>query len=111
MNWKAIAIASAAAAGLLAPAPALAQGGYSLRNDTGRTVNCRLERPHSASAERFALRPGEAFSRPAASSTPRVLTCDTGAASLRASLRPGPAYALAVDPETRRVAVRIVPGG
>jgi hypothetical protein len=111
MNWKAIAIASAAAVGLMAPAPAWAQGAYSLRNDAGRTLNCRLDRPHSAAGDRFALRHGEEWSRPAQGGAPRVLTCDTGADSLRASLRPGPRYVLVVDQGTRRVVVRVAAAG
>lgn len=111
MICKAILIAAAAAAGLAAPAPAWAQSAYSLRNDAGRTFACRLDRPRSSSADRFTLRGGEEWSRPAQSAAPRRLLCDTGADPLVAVLRPGPRYVLAVDPESRRVVLRIASAG
>ncbi|MEA3029657.1 MAG: hypothetical protein QOG13_982 [Sphingomonadales bacterium] len=109
MNWKPIVIAAAAAAGLAAPAPAWAQGAYSLRNNAGRSLPCRLQRPHSAAADRFTLRDGEEWRRPAQSAAPRRLVCDTGADPLWAVLRPGPRYVLVLDPGSRRIVVRIAP--
>lgn len=110
MNWKAIAIVAAVATGLTGPAPAWAQGAYSLRNEAGRTLNCRLDRPRSSVTDRFTLRRGEEWSRPAQGGAPRRLACDTGADPLRAVLRPGPRYVLAVDRGTRRIVVRIMDG-
>ncbi len=108
MNLRIFAI-GALAAGLTAPAAATVETAYHLRNDTRQTQSCRLHRPHSAAADRFILRPGEAWNRPATDGDARRLVCDIGTTALITSLRAGYNYALILDPETGRFAIQIVP--
>jgi hypothetical protein len=109
MDWKAIVGSALAAGALVAPAPALAQGSYRLRNDTRQTQNCRLDRPHRTVSDRFVLRPGAEWSQAAQGSVPRRLVCDVGPEPLQTVIRPGPLYALVVDAQSGRVVARIVP--
>jgi len=109
MNGKTYAMVAFAAAALAAPAAVTAQVGYHLRNDTRQTQSCRLHRPHSAAADRFILRPGEAWNRPAEGGDSRRLVCDVGTTALISNLRAGYNYALILDPETGRFAIQIVP--
>ena len=110
MSWKFLAIAASAAAVLLAPAPAWAQGDFHVRNDTRRTLSCGLRREHGSMVELFVLRAGGGWTQPAASGAARLLICDVNRLPLRARLRPGVDYVLAEDSATGRVTVRIAGG-
>lgn len=109
MDGKKFALAALATAGLASPAPATAQVGFHLRNDTRQTQTCRLHRPHSTMADRLILRPGQTWNLPADSSESRRLVCEVGLAPVVTNLRPGYNYALILDPETGRFAIQIVP--
>jgi hypothetical protein len=109
MKARTLVMAALAGLGLAAPAAAWAEVGFHLRNDTRLAQSCRLHRPHSTMTDRFVLRPGEAWNRPAQGGDSRRLVCDTGPAPLVSSLRPGYNYALILDPETGRIALQIVP--
>jgi len=93
MMKRTFVLASVAAAAT--PAAALAEGTYSIRNETGRAVTCALRRERSQALDRFALRNGAEWSQTVAGDGPRALACDAGADRARFQLRAGLRYVLA----------------
>lgn len=74
MVRKAIVLASLFAAA--APAPALAQDVYYVRNETPRAFTCGLRRPHGK-IDRFVLRSGQDWTQTTAGGRGRTLLCDS----------------------------------
>lgn len=90
-----LSIVLAAVAAAATPAAALAEGSYSIRNETGRAVTCALRRERSQALDRFALRNGAEWSQTVAGDGPRALACDAGGVRARFQLRAGLRYVLA----------------
>jgi hypothetical protein len=70
----------ALAAGLLAASPALAgnqgQHSFSLRNDTGATIDCGIKRDGSSAIEGFTIKSGEMWTKSYSSAKPRRVKCE-----------------------------------
>jgi len=86
---------------LSAPGPALAEGTYHFRNDTGRGLNCGLKRTSSDVTTRFTLRPGAEWS--GSVSGQRTLICFVGATRNSFYIEAGLPYALREDRNGRLV--------
>ena len=99
-----ITAALAAATAMTVPAPARnGPDHFSVRNDGGTTLNCRVRRPGRSSYQRVLLRPGEEWRESARPDATRTLYCDPPAAALRYRLRPGVRYRFV--PSERSVAL------
>jgi hypothetical protein len=84
-------------AGLLAASPALAgnedQHSFSLRNDTGGTIDCGIRRDGSAAMERFTIKTGEVWSKSYSGAKARRVMCE-GLYSNWQLVQPDAAYRL-----------------
>ena len=93
-------------AGLLAASPVLAgnQGGYnfSLRNETGATIDCGIKRDGSSSFEGFTVKAGEVWTKSYSSAKARRVKCE-GVYSTWQLVQPGSSYSLVKDAEQRIV--------
>jgi hypothetical protein len=91
-------------AGLLAASPALAgdqdQHSFSLRNDTGGTIDCGIRRDGSASMEGFTIKDGEVWTKSYSSSKARRVRCE-GLYSKWQLVQPDAAYRLVRADEER----------
>ena len=56
-----------------APLPALAEGHYSVRNDTSRTFTCGLRRERRTVIDRFVIRSGEEWGQTSDGNGTRIL--------------------------------------
>jgi hypothetical protein len=91
-------------AALLAASPATAgnqdQHSFSLRNDTGGTVDCGIRRDGSASMEGFTIKAGEVWTRSYSSAKARRVKCE-GLFSNWQLVQPGSTYRLVRDAAER----------
>ncbi|MEA3060961.1 MAG: hypothetical protein QOJ94_742 [Sphingomonadales bacterium] len=91
-------------AGLLAASPALAgnQGehSFSLRNDTGQTVDCGIKRDGSAAIEGITIKAGEVWTKSYSSAKDRRVKCE-GMFSNWQRIQPDGAYRLVRDAHER----------
>ena len=86
--------------------PALAEGRYSVRNETGRTFSCGLRHETRSLIERFVLRNGAEWTNSSAGEGERILLCDSWKFTQRWRMRPGVPYVLANDPHSGFVVLR-----
>jgi hypothetical protein len=91
---KRFAILSIALAAAATPAPALAEGSYSIRNETRRPLTCGLRRERGEVLDRLALRAGGEWRQTTARDGPRTLVCYDGPLRATFRLRSGVRYAL-----------------
>ena len=90
----------------MVPSAAQAQNGgyrFSVRNDSGTTLNCRVSRQGRSSFQTIVLRSGQVWSESDRSPRTRTLYCDPPAAPVRYRLRANTAYRLV--PQTQAVHV------
>lgn len=88
------------AALLAAPsAPALAEGNYTVRNDTGRALTCGLRQERRSIIDRFVLRSNAEWSQTSRRDGPRVLLCDSAKITQRWRVHSGRHYVLTHDRE------------
>lgn len=80
-------------------APALAEGNYSVRNDTGRALTCGLRHDRRSRIDRFLLRSGAEWTQASRGDRPRVLLCDSAKITQRWELHSGRHYVLTHDRE------------
>ena len=108
---KPVLIMAALALGVLAvPAEATQRGESttSVRNDSDRTLNCRIGWRGRSSHRNVVLRPGETWRANADDPKPRSIYCDPPAASVRYRLREGRAYRLVDAPRSFRIVLRLL---
>ena len=93
-------------AGLLPASPALAQGQhiFSLRNDTGATIDCGIKRDGSSAMEGITLKAGEVWTKGYSSSKARRVRCE-GLYSKWQLVQPDANYRL-VKPDNERIVVQ-----
>jgi hypothetical protein len=95
-------------AGLLAASPALAgdqdQHSFSLRNDTGGTIDCGIRRDGSAVRETFTLKAGEVWTKSYSGAKARRVRCE-GLYSSWQLIQPDAAYRL-VRTDDERILVQ-----
>jgi hypothetical protein len=95
-------------AGLLAASPALAgnqdQHSFSLRNDTGATVDCGIKRDGSSAMEGFTIKAGEVWTKSYSSAKARRVKCE-GMFSAWQLVQPDAAYRL-VKTDDERIVVQ-----
>src|SRR5829696_8292940 len=89
----------------VSPAPALAEGNYSVRNGTSRAFSCGLRYERRSVVERFLLRSGTEWRRASQEEGPRVLMCDSYKFTQRWQVVPGVSYLL-VEGRGGRAALR-----
>jgi hypothetical protein len=93
-------------AGLLAASPATAgnqdQHSFSLRNDTGGTIDCGIRRDGSAAMEGFTLKAGEVWTKSYPSAKARRVRCE-GLFSNWQRVQPGASYRLVRSADERIV--------
>jgi hypothetical protein len=91
-------------AGLLAASPALAgnQGehSFSLKNDTGATVDCGIKRDGSSAMEGITIKAGEVWTKSYSSARARRVKCE-GMFSAWQLVQPDSAYRLVRDASER----------
>ena len=92
MTRKAILIASLAIAAM--PAPALAAGDYSVRNETRHGLSCGLRREGRSAMDRFVLPPGGEWRQATEGEGVRTLICPEGRIQPPLRMRSGVRYAL-----------------
>jgi hypothetical protein len=94
-------------AGLLAASPALAgnpgEHSFSLRNDTGGTIDCGIKRDGSAAMEGFTVKAGEVWTKSYSSAKARRVRCE-GLYSKWQLVQPDSAYRL-VKSDAERIVV------
>jgi hypothetical protein len=95
IRWVAVIVAAVAAAS----APALADGNYSVRNDTGRALTCGLRQERRSAIDRFLLRSGAEWNQTSRRDGPRVLLCDSAKITQRWEMHSGRHYVLTYDRE------------
>jgi len=95
---KKLAILAVALAAAAVPVAALAEGAYSIRNDTRRPLTCGLRRERSEAVDRLALRVGREWTQTTARDGPRTLICYDGPVRATFRLRSGVRYSLAEGP-------------
>ena len=101
-------VIAALVGGLALTVPSAGQsqsGGYrfSVRNDSGTTLNCRVTRQGRSSFQTVVLRSGQVWSESDRSPRTRTLYCDPPAAPIRYRLQANTAYRLV--PQTQAVNV------
>ena len=84
---------------LVSPAPALSEGNYSVRNDTGRALTCGLRQERRSVIDRFVLRSGAEWNQTSRRDGPRVLLCDSAKITQRWQMHSGRTYVLSHDRE------------
>ncbi|MEA2998989.1 MAG: hypothetical protein QOH04_486 [Sphingomonadales bacterium] len=89
-------------AGLLAASPALAYGqhSFSLKNDTGATIDCGIKRDGSSAMEGITIKTGEVWTKSYSSSKARRVRCE-GLFSSWQLVQPDAAYRLVKDSDER----------
>ena len=91
---------------LTVPSAGQAQSGdyrFSVRNDSGTTLNCRVTRQGRSSFKTVVLRSGQVWSESDRSPRMRMIYCDPPAAPIRYRLQANTAYRLV--PQTQAVQV------
>ncbi len=81
------------------PAPALSEGNYSVRNDTGRALTCGLRQQRRSVIERFLLRSGGEWNQTSRRDGPRILLCDSAKITQRWEMHSGRNNVLTHDRE------------
>ncbi len=81
------------------PAPALSEGNYSVRNDTGRALTCGLRHERRSVIERFVLRSGGEWNQRSRRDGRRTLLCDSAKITQRWEMHSGRNYVLTHDRE------------
>ena len=95
MQRNLMAVALMVGLALTAPAAASAQRGdyrFSVRNDSGETLTCRVQRQGRSRFETIVLRAGQVWSQLDRRPRARTIYCDPPAAPSRYRLRAGTAY-------------------
>jgi hypothetical protein len=91
-------------AGLLAASPALAgsegEHSFSLKNETGATIDCGIKRDGSAAMEGFTLKAGDVWTKSYSSAKARRVRCE-GLFSKWQLVQPDAAYRLVRDTDER----------
>ena len=96
---------------LAAPAAGATQGGdyrFSVRNDSGETLTCRVQRQGQSRHQSVVLRAGQEWTFEAGSSAPRTIYCDPPAESVRYRIEAGTAYRMVQDPHSVRIVLRTI---
>ncbi len=98
-------------AGLALVAPTAAQGQrgdyrYSVRNDSGATLTCRVQRQGRSRFDTILLRAGQVWSETDRRPRSRSIYCDPPAAPIRYRLRANTTYHLVAQTQTVRVVLR-----
>ena len=92
-----------------APAVASAQRGdyrFSVRNDSGATLNCRVTREGRSRFETVVLRSGQVWAESDRSPRNRTIYCDPPAAPIRYRLRANTAYHIVPHDQSVQVVLR-----
>ena len=104
--WRNLMWALAAGLALIIPTAGQAQRGdyrYSVRNDSGTTLTCRIQRHGRSRFESIVLRAGQMWTEMDSRPRNRSLYCDPPAAPIRYRLRANRTYHLV--PQTQAVQV------
>ena len=81
------------------PAPALSEGNYTVRNDTGRALTCGLRQERRSVIDRFVLLSGAEWNQTSRRDGRRVLLCDSAKITQRWEMHSGRTYVLTHDRE------------
>jgi hypothetical protein len=96
---------------LTGPAAGATRGGdyrFSVRNDSGQTLTCRVQRQGQSRHQSVVLRAGQEWTLDAGSAAARTIFCDPPAEAVRYRIEPGTAYRMVQDPRSVRIVLRTI---